>query len=322
MKAVVFNTPGDAFVLRIDERPVPEPGDNEVLIKVAGAGINRPDIFQRRGKYPAPHGIVQDILGLDVSGKVEKTGRAVKNWKEGDEVMALVPGGGYAEYAVADEGSCLPVPKGISLQDAAALPEVLFTVWHNVFQRGGLKKGENVLIYGGSGGIGAMAIQLVHLHGAHAFTMASTPEKEKYCLELGAEKVVNYKEKDLVEAFHPESMDVILDSLGGAYLEMNLEILRPEGRLVYINAMEGGKPVLNILKVMSKRLHITGSTLRSRSYAFKKALAEDIYQNAFPLLEDARFKNMVRYRFPAEKAAEAHALMESRDFRGKIVLLF
>lgn len=321
MKAVVFNAPGDASVLHIEERPLPEPGDNEVLIKVAAAGINRPDIFQRQGKYPAPQGIVQDVLGLDVSGKVEKTGSAVTGWKPGDEVFALVPGGGYAQYAVADAGSCLPVPSGISLSDAAALPEVLFTVWHNVFQRGGLQKGENVLIYGGSGGIGSMAIQLVHLFGAHAFTVTSTPEKEKYCLELGAEKIVNYKEKNLVEAFGPESMDLILDSLGGDYLEMNLEILRPGGRLVYINAMEGAKPTLNIRKVMSKRLLITGSTLRSRSYAFKKALAEDIFQKAFPLIDNTRFRNMVRYRFPAAKAAEAHVLMESRNFLGKVVLL-
>lgn len=322
MKVVVYNTPGDASALHIAERPVPRTGDNEVLIKVAAAGINRPDIYQRQGKYPAPPGVVQDVLGLDVSGKIVETGSGVQKWKVGDEVFALVPGGGYAEYAVADAGSCLPVPKGISLQDAAALPEVLFTVWHNVFQRGALKKGENVLIYGGSGGIGSMAIQLVHLYGAHAFTVAGTPEKEKYCLESGAEKVVNYKSRNLVDAFHPESIDLILDSLGGDYLEMNLEILRPDGRLVYINAMAGGKPALNIRKMMYKRLHITGSTLRGRSCQFKKALAEDIYQTAFPLLEDKRFKNMVRYRFPATKAAEAHTLMESGDFWGKIVLLF
>lgn len=321
MKAVVFNTPGDATVLHIEQRPIPEITANEVLIKVAAAGINRPDTYQRRGKYPAPQGVVQDILGLDVSGKIERVGKNVTTWKEGDEVFALVPGGGYAEYAAADAGSCLPVPRGITMQDAAALPEVLFTVWHNVFQRGELKKGESVLIYGGSGGIGAMAIQLAHLYGARVNTMTSTAEKAQYCISLGADKVVNYKEENLLEEFRGESMDLILDSLGGEYLEMNLDMLRPDGRLVYINAMEGGRPPLNIRKMMSKRLHITGSTLRPRSYAFKKALADDIRLHAFPLLEDPRFKNMVTHRFPIARAADAHVLMEGRDFVGKIILV-
>lgn len=322
MKAIVFNQPGDASVLHIEEREMPQTGDNEVLIKVKAAGVNRPDVIQRNGKYPVPKGVVQDILGLEVSGIIEKAGPKVSGWKTGDAVCALIPGGGYAEYVAADAGSCLPIPKGISLEDAAALPEVLFTVWHNVFQRGGLQKGEDVLLYGGSGGIGSMAIQLVRLFGANAITLVSSPEKEQYCLALGALKAINYKKQDLLEALPAESVDLILDCIGGEYLDKNLELLRPEGRLVYINAMEGAKPEFDIKKMMRKRLHITGSTLRARSYDFKKALAEDILQNAFPLLENKNFRNMVESRFPMEKASEAHRLMDSRDFTGKIIITF
>lgn len=320
MRAVVFNMPGAASVLHAEERLVPEIEGNEVLIKVAAAGINRPDVIQRNGKYPAPKGVVQDILGLDVSGVIEKAGAKVEKWKPGDEVFALVPGGGYAEYVKADAGSCLPVPKGMTLRDAAALPEVLFTVWHNVFQRGGLQKGEDILIYGGSGGIGAMAIQLAHLYGAHVSTLVSSEAKEKFCRELGAKRVVNYKKEELVDMLGAESMDLILDSIGGDYFNKNMDLLRPDGRLVYINAMGGGHPAFDIKKMMRKRLHITGSTLRARSYDFKKSLADDIYKRAFALLENPGFKNIVRYQFPLEKAADAHRLMDSRDFVGKIIL--
>lgn len=322
MKAVVLKSHGDASVLHLEQREIPDITTDGVLIKVTAAGVNRPDIMQRQGKYPAPPGAVQDILGLEVSGRVEKIGKNVRNLKIGQAVMALVPGGGYAEYVAADAGSCLPVPLGISIQDAAALPEVLFTVWHNVFQRGGLQKGEDVLIYGGSGGIGSMAIQLVHLSGSNAFTLVSSEEKAEYCRRLGAAKVINYKEDDLVFELGNESVDLILDSVGGPYFPINLDLLRKEGRLVYINAMEGHRPEFNIMKVMQKRLWITGSTLRPRSVAFKKKLAQDILLNAYPLFESKKFKNMVQYRFPAEKAAGAHELMESRDFTGKIILQF
>lgn len=320
MKAIVFNTPGDASVLHVEERELPVYNDNEVLIKVMAAGINRPDIIQRRGKYPAPKGIVQDILGLEVSGIIEQVGSNVKNLKLGQEVCALITGGGYAEYVVAHQGSCLPIPQGITLQDAAALPEVLFTVWHNIFQRGGLKKGDDVLIYGGSGGIGSMAIQLVTLFGANAHTLVSSPEKEEYCRSLGAKKVVNYKEQNILEALGNSSIDLILDSVGGEYLDINLDLLRADGRLVYINAMEGAKPPINIIKVMQKRLNITGSTLRAREVEFKAELAADIFKNAYPLIESKGFKSMVEYRFPMAEAAKAHALMDSRDFNGKIIL--
>lgn len=320
MKAVVFDTFGDPSVLHITDRDIPPVSSNEVLIRVVAAGINRPDIAQRKGKYPAPAGVVQNILGLEVSGRVEAVGTSVENWKAGDSVCALVPGGGYAEYVAADAGSCLPVPRGISLEDAASLPEVLFTVWHNVFQRGGLKRDEDVLIYGGSGGIGSMAIRLVSLYGANAIALAGSEGKGRYCVSLGAKRVINYREERLLDVLGTNSVDLILDSVGGEYLAVNLDLLKEDGRMVYINAMEGARADLDILKVMRKRLHITGSTLRPRSLDFKKMLAEDILKHAFPLLESKDFKSMVKYKFPLKKAAEAHSLMESRDFTGKIIL--
>ncbi len=321
MNAIVFDEYGDCDVLKWDTRPMPEVNANEVLIKVAAAGLNRPDIIQRKGYYPAPKGAVQDILGLEVSGIIIKVGRQVTKWKKGDEVCALVPGGGYSEFVTADEGSCLPIPENMSLEEAAALPEVLFTVWHNVFQRGGLQKGDDILIYGGSGGIGSMATQLANLYGAKVWTTASTQEKEEYCYKMGASKVINYAKHPIEDKIPQNAVDIILDSLGGKYLAVNLDLLRPEGRLVYINAMEGRTAGLDIMKVMQKRLKITGSTLRARSMAFKKQLAEDILENAYPLIENPAFKSMVNYRFPMKKASDAHRLMESRDFMGKIILL-
>lgn len=320
MKAIVISEYGDPSVLKYEEREIPEMGSNEVLIKVCAAGVNRPDVIQRIGKYPAPIGVVQDIPGLEVSGIIIDKGDNVTKWEIGQEVMALIPGGGYAEYATADQGSCLPIPKGFTIDDAAALPEVLFTVWHNIFQRAELQKNENVLIYGGTGGIGAMATQLVSLFGAKAHTLVSSEAKADFSKSLGAHKTVNYKQESLLEALGSPSMDVILDSIGGDYFDINIDLLKPDGRLVYINAMEGGKAMVNIFKVMQKRLIITGSTLRAREYEFKSNLAQDILENAYPLIEDNRFKNMVNYKFPLKDAAEAHRLMDSRDFMGKIVL--
>lgn len=322
MKAVVFHQPGDASVLQIEDREIPSPRRNEVLIKVRAAGMNRADIAQRRGNYPAPEGTVQDILGLEVSGIIHKKGDAVKQWNIGDEVCALLPGGGYAEYAVADAGSCLPIPSGFCLKDAAALPEVLFTVWQTIFQRGALQKDEIVMIYGGSGGIGSMAIQLVHLYGSKVIAVAGSEEKENYCNYLGAYKTVNYKKDDLLEQLSPNTIDVILDSVGGQYLETNLGLLKKEGRLVYINAMNGGFPKLNIFKMMQKRISIAGATLRMRSSEYKERLALEILKNAYPLIEHKDFKNLVRNRLPFTQVAEAHALMDSRAFFGKIILCF
>lgn len=322
MKAIVFDNPGSPDVLYVTTREIPKVHSSDVLIKVTAAGINRPDIAQRKGNYPVPAGAVQDILGLEVSGEIVELGTHVSGFQKGDKVMALVPGGGYAEYVSVHAGSCLPIPKGVSIEDAAALPEVLFTVWHNLFRRGGLKSCERTLIYGGSGGIGSMAIQLAHLYGAQVSTVVSSKEKEEYCRSLGADEVLNYKKDDLLKEWKTSAFDVILDSVGGKYLDINLDLLKKEGRLVYINAMEGGKPVLNIFKMMQKRLVITGSTLRPRSVDFKAELAQDIFKNAFPLLEDNRFLPNVNHRFSPEEAVEAHQLMESRDFFGKIIIRF
>lgn len=322
MKTVILKKYGDPSVLELVDLPKPQPKAHEVLIKVYAAGLNRADIAQRKGHYPAPEGTPQHILGLEVSGTVAATGTQVQQWQPGDKVCALLPGGGYSGYVCADAGSCLPIPENYSLTDAASLPEALFTVWYNLFQRGRLQKNENVLIYGGSGGVGAMAIQLAHLYGAKVFSLASSAEKINYCQSLGAHTVINYSNQDIVECLGENAIHLILDSVGGGYSGANIKLLKPEGRLVYINAMEGGFPQFNIFKIMQKRLWITGSTLRSRDYRFKAALAENIRQKAFPLIQNAAFKNMVTRHFPIEKAAAAHQLMESRDFCGKIILTF
>lgn len=321
MKAVVLNNYGTASELAIQNKPKPQIEEHEVLIKVAAAGVNRADIAQRKGHYPAPKGTPQDILGLEVSGKIEATGSAVLDWKNGQEVCALLPGAGYAEYVAVDAGSCLPIPKNFSLVDAASLPEVLLTVWQNIFQIGQLQTDEKVLIYGGSGGVGSMAIQLVSLFGAEAIGVASTKEKEKHCKALGAKQTVNYKSKPLTEQLKNNSIDLILDSVGGAYLNTNLDLLKTEGRMVYINAMEG-QGQLNIFKMMQKRIHITGSTLRARSLEHKASLVQETIKEAYPLIEQDSFKNMVSQRFSFKNAVDAHRLMESRDFLGKILLTF
>ncbi len=321
MKAAVITQFGDASVLQLEQRPTPTPQPNEVLIKVCAAGINRADIAQRKGHYPAPAEVVQDILGLEVSGTIEALGTDVTEWKIGQEVCALLPGGGYAEYAVADAGSCFSIPKNYSLCDASSLPEVLLTVWQNIFQIGQLQPDETILIYGGSGGIGSMAIQLVSLFGAHPVALASSSQKIAYCQSLGAEKVVNYKTENLVESLGKNSLDLILDSVGGDYLDINLALLKPEGRLVYINAMEG-KASLNIFKLLQKRIHLTGSALRSRTLAHKRNLVAAAVHNAISLIERPAFKNMVSHRFSIDEVVQAHQLMDDRNFLGKIILTF
>jgi len=321
MKAVIFQDYGNPSVLEISPYSKPQPKANELLIKVAAAGMNRADLAQRKGNYPAPKGCVQNILGLEVSGVIEEVGEAVSSWKKGDKVCALLAGGGYAEYVTVDEGSCLPIPKGFSLEEAAGLPEVLLTVWQNIFQIGNLQPDENVLIYGGSGGIGSMAIQLVSLYGANAFTLASSAEKMKYCTALGAKKVINYKKQDLLEEFGKNSMNLILDSVGGKYLNKNIDLLNTAGRLVYINAMEG-KGELNIFKMMQKRIHLTGSTLRSRSLSHKSSLVKEVIEKAYPLIEKDSFKLKIAKKFSVDEVVKAHELMESRDFMGKVLLCF
>jgi NADPH:quinone reductase len=321
MNAIVITQPGGPQVLQMQERPMPIPGDNEVLIKVMAAGINRPDVAQRKGSYPAPPGAPADVPGLEVAGIIEQCGSSVKRWRQGDKVCALIAGGGYAEYAIANEGHCLSIPGNVSFAEAASLPETVFTVWHNVFQRGKLQNGENFLVHGGSSGIGITAIQLAKAFGAKVFATAGSNEKCKACIELGADKCINYKVEDFEEALKAEGVDVILDMIGGDYIPKNIRLLKTDGRLVFINAMKGNDAVFNVHDVMRRRLTITGSTLRNREVAFKTELAAEVEKYVWPLLESGKFKPVVYKEFPFKEAANAHALMESSEHIGKIVLV-
>lgn len=319
MKAIVITQPGGPAVLKLQERDQPQIGANELLIKVHAAGINRPDVFQRKGNYPAPAGVVADIPGLEVAGVIEAMGDQVQGWKLGDAVCCLVAGGGYAEYVAASAQVCLPIPKGFSFEEAAILPETIYTVWDNVFRRGVLKAGEGILIQGGSGGIGSTAIQLAKAFGAKVFTTVSSAEKTAYCEQLGADIVINYKEADFQTALANEVVDVILDSIGGKYFEKHIDLLAADGRLVHINAMEGAKVDLNIFKIMQKRILVTGSTLRARELAFKAQLTDEIRQKVWPILGEKFIPQLYR-TFNIEEAVQAHELMDSGDFLGKLVL--
>lgn len=321
MKAVVISQPGGPEVLRLSEYEKPNITSDEVLIGVKVAGVNRPDVFQRKGNYPAPAGAPEDIPGLEVSGTVVACGSGVTQWKEGDAVCALVAGGGYAEYVAVSASHCLPLPKGLSFTEAAGLPETVYTVWSNVFQRGGLKPGEHFLVHGGSSGIGTTAIQLAKAYGAKVFTTVGSDEKGRVCLTLGADRYINYKEQDFAAAFIEEGVDVILDMIGEEYFERNLKLLRTEGRLVFINAMRGTKANFDITKLMRKRITISGSTLRSREPEFKAALTKEIHQKVWPLVESGEFKPLIYKSFPFAEAAKAHELMESSAHIGKIVLV-
>lgn len=320
MKAIVITAPGGPEVLQLKEVPNPEIALDEILIQVAAAGINRPDVFQRKGNYPAPAGVPADIPGLEVAGVVAAIGPNVTMWQVGDRVCALVAGGGYAELVKVREGQCLPIPEKITFVQAASLPETVFTVWSNVFWRGGLLSGEKFLVHGGSSGIGVAAIQLAKLFGAQVFTTVGSDAKGEFCLQLGADKYINYKQDDFGEILSNEKIDVILDMIGGDYFAKNIQILQAEGRLVYINAMQGNKVELNIGKIMQKRLTVTGSTLRAREYAFKKSLALDITQKVWPLLATGQFKPIVYKTFPLADAAAAHTMLESSEHIGKIIL--
>lgn len=321
MKAVVITETGGPGVLALQERPIPEIAADEILIKVAAAGINRPDTFQRKGNYPAPEGAPQDIPGLEVAGIVEKMGPEVKGWQIGDRICALVAGGGYAEYVSVYADQCLPIPPNLSLIEAASLPETIFTVWSNVFQRGQLSAGEKFLIHGGTSGIGVTAIQLAKALGAKVFTTSGSATKCKACIDLGVDIAINYKTQDFEEELKAEGMDVILDMVGGEYFNKNLNILKPEGRLVHINAIQGPKVELNIIKMMQKRLTITGSTLRARDKHFKAELAEEINKNVWPLIAAGKFRPVIYKTFKLKDAAKAHELMEQGEHIGKIVLV-
>ncbi|MBE7177591.1 MAG: NAD(P)H-quinone oxidoreductase [Mucilaginibacter polytrichastri] len=320
MRAIIINQPGDADVLQIRNVPEPVCRENEILIRVHAAGVNRPDIFQRKGNYPPPPDAPQDIPGLEVAGVIESVGKAISGWHAGDRVCALVAGGGYAEYVTADAGSCLPLPVGCSFAEAAALPETVCTVWSNVFDRGRLCAGETLLVHGGASGIGTVAIQLAVALGARVFATAGSDEKCRFCEEKGSEKGINYREQDFAEVLGRDKVDVILDMIGKDYFDRNLRVLKPEGRLVFINAVTGSDVQLNISRLMQKRITLTGSTLRSRDAAFKAKLMHTIRQRVWPLIEAGRFRPVIHRVFPLEKAADAHRCLEHGDHIGKVVL--
>lgn len=320
MKVISISHPGDAEVLTIKQKPIPMPDVHEVLIRVKAAGINRPDVIQRKGHYPPPAGFSADVPGLEVAGIIEKYGSSVMRWKEGDKVCALLGGGGYAEYVVVDSRHCLPIPDNFSFEEACSLPETVFTVWHNVFQRGGLKEGEHFLVHGGSSGTGITAIQLAKAFGAKVFATAGSKEKCNACELLGAELCINYKETDFEKVLKPYGMDVILDMIGGDYTPKNIRLLKADGRLVFINAMKGGAFQTDALDIMKRRLTITGSTLRIRDADFKAALAADIEAHVWPIINNRKFKPVVYKTYKLEEASLAHQLMESSRHIGKIVL--
>ena len=323
MNAVVITKPGGPEVLQVQKRSVPKPKENEVLIKIFAAGINRPDVFQRKGSYPPPANAPQDIPGLEVAGIIEQCGAGVTNWEKGDAVCALLSGGGYAEYAVVHAGSCLPIPAGFDFVQAASLPETVFTIWHNVFQRGNLKENEHFLVHGGSSGIGITAIQLAKAFGAKVFATAGTDEKCAACISLGADKCINYKKADFEEELKSEGIDVILDMVGGDYIPKNMRLLREDGRLIFINTVKGStqkQSDLDFSLIMRKRLTISGSMLRSRDVNFKQALTEDIRKNVWPVLESGKFKPVIFAQFPLAQANKAHEIMESSSHIGKIIL--
>ena len=320
MKAVVISQPGPPEVLQWQERPAPACEPENVLIQVHAAGVNRADLIQREGRYPAPAGVPGDIPGLEVAGEIVDVGRDATRWKRGDRVCALLAGGGYAEFAAVNASHCLPVPHGLSYTDAAALPEAAFTVWHNVFQRGRLEAGERLLVHGGSSGIGMAAIQLARARGARVFATAGTDAKCRACERAGAGRAINYRTEDFGDALESEGVDVILDMVGGDYTPRNLKLLRSDGRLVFINAMKGSRAEFNAHDIMSRRLTITGSTLRSRDARFKTALAAEVEQHVWPLAASGEFRASVYNVFPLQDAAEAHRLMSSSEHIGKIVL--
>ena len=324
MTAIGIKGAGGPDMLAPEQRPVPTPGNGEILVKVAAAGVNRPDVMQRMGLYPPPPG-APDIPGLEIAGEVVALGTNVKRWKLGDRVMTLVVGGGYAEYCIAHESHALPI-SGLSMIEAAAIPETFFTVWHNTFERGGLKSGETLLIHGGSSGIGTAAIQLAKAFGARVITTAGSQEKCEACRKLGADVAVNYKTEDFVTATKTATGDkgaeVIVDMVGGDYIARNYEAAAVEGRIVQIAFQGSPKATVDFRRIMLKRLHHTGSTLRSRSVADKGAIARAVEQNVLPLIAAGQVKPIIYKTFPLSKAAAAHALMESSAHIGKIVLTF
>ena len=320
MRAIIIKEFGASDKLQETEYPLPTPGTGEVRIKVKAAGVNRADIAQRKGHYPAPKGVPSDIPGLEISGVVESCGPNVSWWEKGDAVCALLSGGGYAEYVIVKEGQCLPLPRSLNFIQGAALPEAVYTVWHNAFMTGRLKAGEHFLIHGGSSGIGTTAIQLAYSFGVRTYVTVGSEEKGKVCLNLGARQFINYKTQDFEKELKTEGMDLILDMVGGDYLNKNIHILNQEGRLIYINSMKGKGDCLDIFQLMQKEILLTGSTLRSRDYLFKKNLSESIFHNLWPIIESGKFRPVIARVFPFSQASKAHQLMESSLHIGKIIL--
>jgi NADPH2:quinone reductase len=322
-RVVEITTPGKPEVLQVRSRALPIPKRGEVLIDVAAAGVNRPDVLQRLGKYPIPPG-ASDLPGLEVAGTVVQLGEAVTEWKVGDKVCALTAGGGYAEYCVAPASNCLPIPKGLDFVQAASLPETYFTVWSNVFDRGALKPGETFLVQGGSSGIGVAAIQLVRAMGHRVFATVGTAEKCAACEKLGAERVINYKTEDFVEvvksATGGKGVDVILDMVAGDYVPREMKALADDGRIVLIATLGGSKATVDLMEILRRRLLLTGSTLRPRPVEFKAAIARTLREKVWPLIEAGKVKPIIYATFPLEQAAKAHELMESGEHIGKIVL--
>jgi NADPH2:quinone reductase len=325
MKYIKIEEHGGPEVLTLDTMPVPEPGPGEVLICVAAAGVNRPDVMQRKGLYPPPPGAT-DVPGLEVSGTVVSKGENVTEPVVGDQVCALVVSGGYSEYCLAAAPLCLPIPGGILLDDAAGIPETFFTVWTNVFERGKLKSRESILVHGGSSGIGTTAIQLGKAFGATVYTTAGTAEKCEFCERLGADAAFNYREQDFSEEIKNltdgKGVDVILDMVGGSYFPKNIGLLAVEGRLVQIALMNGSKAEVDFLSLLLKRVTLTGSTLRPRSVEQKTEIAQALRENVWPLLESGAVRPIIHQIFSLEQAAEAHRLMESSTHIGKILLKF
>lgn len=324
MRVVEITEPGPPEALEVGTRPVPAPGPGEVLIRAAAAGVNRADTMQRKGNYPPPPG-ASDVLGLEVSGTVAAAGQGVSDLAVGDQVCALLTGGGYAEYCLAPAPQCLPIPAGVSLVDAAALPEAYATVWTNVIDRGRLEAGESLLVHGGSSGIGTVAIQLARLFGARVFATAGTPAKCAACVELGAERAIDYRAEDfaavLGEATGGRGVDLILDMVGGAYLERNLASLAIEGRLVIIALMEGAQAELDLARLMSRRLTVTGATLRARSIAQKAEIMTALRARVWPRFASDELRPIVHATYSLAEAAEAHRVMESSVHTGKLLLV-
>jgi NADPH2:quinone reductase len=323
MTVVGISRPGGPEMLVPETRAVPTPGPGEILIKVAAAGVNRPDVAQRSGSYPPPPG-ASDLPGLEVAGEVVAVGPGATRHKPGDKVMSLVAGGGYAQYAIAQDAQAMAVPPNLSMLEAGAIPETLMTVWHNVFERGALKPGETLLVHGGSSGIGTMAIQLAKAFGSRVIVTVGSKEKADACIKLGAFSAINYKTEDFVAevkaATNGVGANVILDMVGGDYVERNYDAAAVEGRVVQIALLGGPKATVNFARLMVKRLHHTGSTLRPRSNADKAAMVSAIEAKVMPLLRDGRVKPLMDSTFPLEKAADAHRRMETSEHIGKIVL--